>query len=169
MTYRKRMRLKEYDYSLPGYYYVTVSAQNGQEWFGEVTDGEMVLGMPGRIVEMSWREIPNHFDNVELDEFVVMPNHLHGIIIIKKEIVGDRHACPLRRQYQLLPVIIGGFKSAVSRQMHVSKIAGFRWQRSFYDRVLRGEKELKAIREYIRNNPQQWDLDAENGARCLSG
>jgi REP element-mobilizing transposase RayT len=95
-----------------------------------------------------------------------MPNHIHGIIIINEN-VGNRHACSLRRQYQLLPVIIGGYKSAVSRRIHAHGFGDFGWQKSFYDRVLRGGKELEAIRVYIRNNPLQWDLDDENASRRL--
>ena len=165
---RKSNRLEGYDYSKNGYYYVTICALNNIEWFGRVIEGNMELNEYGRIAKKIWLEIPRHFKNIKLDEFIIMPNHIHGIMIIDNATVGGRHACPLqvKRQDQTISVVIGSYKSAVARYIH-QLINGhcFRWQRSFYDHVIRNEKSLIKIREYIRNNPKKWDLDAENVRR----
>ncbi len=79
---RRRNRLPDYDYSTPGWYYVTICAYRLQCWFGDVVDGEMELNSFGKIAEDCWNKIPKHFKNVELDEYIIMPNHIHGIIII---------------------------------------------------------------------------------------
>jgi len=179
MDQRKPNRLKNYDYSQNGYYFVTICTRNRQEWFGIIENGEMKLNENGKIAERIWREIPGHFVNIELDEFVVMPNHIHGIICIKNT-VGNRHACSLRdghtcslrdghacslqkRQYQMIPVVVGSYKSAVTRNIRqIDPGNQFHWQKSFYDHVIRDELSLNRIREYIKNNPRQWDSDREN-------
>ena len=161
MNNRKSNRLPEYDYSQDGYYFVTVCAKDRHEWFGTIENDIMELNEYGQIARKMWLEIPCHFESIKLDEFIIMPNHVHGIIII----VGDRHACPLRigRQYQTLPVVIGSYKSAVARYIHQTKNGhDFHWQKSFYDQIIRDEKGLMQMREYMLNNPKQWELDVEN-------
>jgi REP element-mobilizing transposase RayT len=161
MKNRKPNRLYGYNYSQNGYYFVTVSTKDRCEWFGKIKNDIMELNEYGEIAKKAWLEIQNHFKNIELNEFVVMPNHVHGIIVI----VGDRHACPLqiKRQYQILPVVIGSYKSAVTRYINqIKNDKNFHWQRSFYDRVIRNENELAQIQEYILNNPKKLDLDTEN-------
>jgi len=113
-----------------------------------------------QIVQHCWNEIPNHFSNVELDEFIVMPNHIHGIVVIK---VGDGHDRPLQnvRQQQTLPKVIGSLKSAISNRLHHC-ISDFHWQRSYYDHVIRDDKELNNIRKYVNENPIEWNSDIEN-------
>jgi len=101
------------------------------------------------------KNIPGHFPDCAIDEFFVMPDHFHGIIELKKTArAGNRHACSLHscRPYQRIPVIIGAFKSASARLIHQSGYPEFKWQKSYYDRILRF-KELSCIRNYIRNNP----------------
>ena len=95
------MRLKYWNYSENGYYFVTICAKNKIEYFGKIKNGKMILNEYGKIAKKYWIEIPKHFLDVKIDEFVIMPNHIHGIIIIKN-IVGGRHACHLheKRQYQ---------------------------------------------------------------------
>ncbi|MEJ5264492.1 MAG: hypothetical protein WHT29_04170 [Bacteroidales bacterium] len=128
---RRSIRLKGYDYSQPGGYYVTLVTQNRECLFGDVVDGKMVLNEAGRIVEWIWYDLPNHVANVKLDEFVVMPNHVHGIIMIMaNDHVGaihelplhelpqhelpqresPQHESPLQRRNMTLPKIIGRFK-----------------------------------------------------------
>jgi len=117
------IRLAGYDYSRVGAYFVTLCAVDRKCLFGEIVAGEMRLNQIGTLVASCWGEIPKHFPNVTLDEFVVMPNHLHGILLLGDAVAG--HARPL-------PVIVGSFKSAVSR------LAGFPvWQRSYWDRIIR--------------------------------
>jgi len=110
--------------------------------------------------------IPEHFEDVRLDEHIIMPNHIHGIVIIDSgELVGNRHACslPKARQYQKLPVAIGSYKSAVSREINrIQNKLHFKWQKSFYDHIIRNDKSLYRIRRYIRYNPLKWEYDREN-------
>jgi len=132
MNIRKANRLKDYSYSRNGFYFVTTCAKNRKEYFGEIKKGEMVLNDYGEIAEELWLEIPKHFEDVELDEHIIMPNHVHGIIIIDsdEEPVGNRHACSLQedRQYQKLPVVIGSYKSAVTRKINQTHNE-FNWQK----------------------------------------
>ena len=167
MRKRKTVRLKEYDYSQAGHYFVTVCAKGRVEWFGHVEDGKMVLNERGVTVERCWNEILRHFPDVDLDAFVVMPNHVHGVIIINP--VGNRHACSIQRQYQKLPVIMGSFKSAVSKWIHTAGPGnkGFQWQKSYHDHIIRNEESLQRVREYIANNPALWAQDIENRNRRL--
>jgi len=165
MIVRKANRLKDYDYSRNGFYFVTICTKNRKEYFGEINDEKMVLNEYGEIAEKLWLEIPNHFEDVKLDEYIIMPNHVHGIIIIDsdEEPVGNRHACSLQegRQYQKLPVVIGSYKSAVTRE--INQIHNeFQWQKSFYDHIIRNDKSLHRIRKYIHYNPLKWEYDQEN-------
>jgi REP element-mobilizing transposase RayT len=142
---RQHIRLAGYDYSRVGAYFVTLCAVDRKRLFGEIVADEMRLSQIGSVVVSSWGEIPKHFPNVTPDEFVVMPNHLHGILLL-----GDVEAGHAR----LLPVIVGSFKSAVSR------LAGFPiWQRSYWDRIIRSEAELNQARRYIEENPFRWSTD----------
>jgi REP element-mobilizing transposase RayT len=143
---RQHMRLAGYDYSRVGAYFVTLCAVDQEGLFGEIVADKMCLNQIGTVVASCWGEIPKHFPNVALDEFVVMTNHLHGILLLADGMAG--HARPL-------PVIVGSFKAAVSR------LAGFPvWQRSYWDRVIRGEAELNQVRRYIAENPSRWSTDS---------
>ncbi|MFH0988178.1 MAG: transposase [Parcubacteria group bacterium] len=155
---RKSTRLKNYDYTQSGYYFVTVCVQNRECRFGNIINGEMVLNEFGKIVEQQWKWLKQNFNFVDLDVFIVMPNHFHGILII--EPVGNG----LDRSLQPLPIfnIIGAFKTTSSKLIHNSGLPSFSWQKSFYDHVIRRDESLNKIREYIVNNPLKWDLDREN-------
>ena len=161
---RKPNRLNNYDYSQSGWYFVTICVQNRECLFGQVENGRMIVNNYGRVAQQYWSEIPEHYEGVILDEFIVMPNHVHGIIVIAN--VGDRHACPLQsdRPHQTLPIIIGSFKSATTKQINQIRQTPSNpvWQRSFHDHIIRNEKSYWAIREYIRNNPANWTSDEEN-------
>jgi putative transposase len=153
----KRNRLLGYDYSQEGWYFVTICTHNREDFFGGIKNGQMVPSEAGKIAERCWREIPSHFPGVELDEFVVMPNHIHLIVS-----VGARHAWPPQKQekppYQRIPVVIGSFKSAVSKLAHSADPLGhFQWQRSYHDHIIRNDDSLNRIRIYIQNNPAQWE------------
>lgn len=164
---RKPNRLKGYDYSQDGYYFITTCIRDRLEYFGEIKDGEMLLNEYGKIVQQCWCDLINHYWNCELDEFVVMPNHLHGIVIINNHnFVGiDFKSVPtgMKQKQYSLSNIIQGFKIFSSRKINEQnpKILS-RWQRSFYDHIIRNEESLYKIREYIRNNPLRWDLDRNN-------
>lgn len=170
---RKRTRLKDYDYSKPGYYYVTVCSKDRRNIFGEYDKNNVGTGLApvrynnniklstlGQIIDKQWNDIPNQYGDLLLDAYVIMPNHIHGILIINKR----TGASPV----PTISNIIGSFKSKTSIEyLHYLKgnalnISGQIWQRSFYDHVIRNDKSLNNIREYIVNNPAQWDDDVEN-------
>ena len=159
---RKSIRLPGYDYSQAGWYFVTICTGDRECRFGYVVDGHIRCTALGRLVKGCWRQIPKHFKNVSLDVFAIMPNHIHGIIVIHDFPVGTRHALSLQRRYQTLPSVIGSFKSSVSRKMRSLSFDGFRWQRSYNDHVIRHEASFRKIRHYIVNNARKWDLDRDN-------
>jgi len=162
----KSIRKKEYNYSHTGSYFITICVKNCVNPFGVINQGKMIMNDTGLIVDDKWKQIPDHFENIEIDTHVIMPNHFHGIIKIidDNDIVGHRHAYDLhfeKRQHQRLPVIIGSFKAAASRDIHKA-LPEFNWQSSYYDRIIRNEKEYLNIQLYIAYNPLRWDYDIEN-------
>lgn len=156
---RKNPRLKDYDYANAGAYFVTICTHHKQAIFGQIKSGVVELNSYGQHAERAWRETPEHFPAVYLDEFVVMPNHVHGVVFIDSE--WARHASPLRRQAPSLGTVVGAFKSAAARlinQVRATPGAPL-WQRNYYEHVIRSEASLAEIREYIANNPLKWELD----------
>jgi putative transposase len=147
---RKPLRLAGHDYSRPGAYFITLVTIDRQCVFGEVVESSVRLSRTGEIIAATWRDIPAHYAKVTLDEFVVMPNHLHGVLIFDSD---NRHP---------LPAVIGAFKRLSARTAGLPV-----WQRSYHDRVVRGEEELARIREYVANNPAQWAMDEENPERRM--
>ncbi|MBI3591187.1 MAG: transposase [Candidatus Melainabacteria bacterium] len=162
--HRRSIRLKEYDYSQDGYYFVTICTKNRECFFGDVIDGKMELSPMGGIANECWNDIPKHFSNVLLDVFAIMPNHLHGIIVIDN--VGTYHGMSLRQFAKpiskSLSMIINQFKSSVKRQCNKNGFEYFGWQRNYYENVIRNEIALDNIREYIINNLIQWKFDRNN-------
>jgi len=175
--HRRSIRLPGYDYSRRGAYFVTICAHDRQFLFGEVEDGAMRLNETGKIADECWRAIPVHFGNVELDAFVVMPNHIHGIIVIAD--VGATHASPLQRASPMtrngpkrrsLAAIIGSYKSGVSKRINeicatdvgATHASPLLWQRNYYEHIIRDEAERGRVREYIEMNPARWAEDREN-------
>ncbi|MBD2168299.1 transposase [Calothrix membranacea FACHB-236] len=174
--HRRSIRLKGYNYTQPSAYFITICTKARQCLFGNVVNGEMQLNYLGYIAFNYWQTIPEHFPHIELDAFVVMPNHLHGILIITENPVGARQCLALNQhpnhktEKSCKPVrgsistVIGSYKSVVSKsiniiwQTHGQSI----WQRNFYEHIGRAEKSVDNIREYIANNPQRWDDDPEN-------
>lgn len=163
---RKSPRLKVWDYSNPFWYFVTICTHNHSDFFGKIISEQVLLNNLGIASHNFWTEIPAHYKSAELDYFVIMPNHLHGILILND--VGLRHAstnkkinnkeggtCPA----PTLSNIIGSFKSAVTKWTNQNGYSTFKWQRSYYDRIIRNEKELYFMRNYIKLNPSKWDLE----------
>lgn len=148
---RKINRLTKYDYSQPGYYFVTICTDNKIEYFGEIKNGIMVLNSAGNIAKQFWENTPLCYQNTDIDAFIVMPNHVHGIIIIQ-----DRQAKGL---HYSLSQIVGSYKNAVTKSIRAQTNIEFSWQPSFYDHVIRKDESLDKIREYIKNNPLKWELD----------
>jgi putative transposase len=172
--HRSSARLKTFDYASNAAYFVTVCTFSRDHLFGEIVDGEMQLNAAGQIVAECWDLIPEHFPNVELDAFIVMPDHIHGIVLISQPsdknergtvVVGATHASPLRPDTALerpngpkkrsLGSIIGSFKSAASKRINESRgLPGTPiWQRNYWDRVIRDDRELEETRKYILENP----------------
>jgi REP element-mobilizing transposase RayT len=173
MKERKQIRLKGYDYSKSGYYFVTICTQNRKKWLGKVRGGIPHLNEYGELARNFWTEIPQHFKDVEIDEFSIMPNHAHGILIIERNMVGDAYMRPHQgnafmhslqdKTKMLLSKVIQQYKASVTHKINIlQNDLHFQWQRSFYNHVICNEAELFRIREYIQNNPLKWDLDREN-------
>jgi len=156
---RKSPRLKKYDYSIPGYYFVTICTLGMKEIFGEIKNGKMNLNKLGKIVFTNWENISTLHHGVELDEFIIMPNHIHGIIIV----VDAKVASTTNRSKMTLSKLIQQFKRACTIEISsTSRLINDVWQRSFYDRIIRNEDELYQIRKYIQQNSLKWELEKES-------
>jgi len=159
-----------------------ICTQNRECLFGEIEDGEMVLNEAGRMVQIIWDEMRENYPGVETDEFVIMPNHIHGIVVLVGAgpracpDIGPR-ACPDIGQPQgvaptlSLPDIVHRFKTMSTKrytdgvkQSGWPPYPGKLWQRNYYEHIIRNENELNRIREYIQNNPLKWEFDRENPA-----
>lgn len=201
--HRRSIRLKDYDYSQPGKYFITVCIHDKRkQLFGEVTIGRMIENKIADTVRIWWNKIPDHFPNIALDEFIIMPNHIHGIIVIRDP-VGAGSSRPnlpepsgLHKSIEIyeysevgmnghdgchcndrddrdnngrddrapLGMIMGYFKYQTIKQINTLCNTGIRkiWQRNYYDHIIRDQKSLFFIRNYIRNNPAAWEIDREN-------
>jgi putative transposase len=179
---RKSIRLRDYDYRQAGAYYVMVCVNNRRCLFGDVGNGEMILNDAGEMVQRVWNEIPRFYDGIDIDYFQIMPNHLHGIIIIvgkhdvgaplvgalnnNNNVNGLNYNRAGTRPAPTLGEIIGAFKSITTNE-YIRKVKSNNWprfnnrlwQRNFYEHVIRDELGLARIRKYIINNPAQWQED----------
>jgi len=184
--HRRSVRLRHYDYAQPGAYFVTICAWQRECVFGIINDGTMKLNEYGVIVQNYLDQISGHFPNVEIDLHIIMPNHVHGIIVINNcrgEVPSPLIATPIITQplsNMHKPSKKGGETPPLRRPSLGHIVAYFKyqttkhinrtrntpgmpvWQRNYHDRVIRNEKELQEIRQYIRHNPLQWDRDDEN-------
>jgi REP element-mobilizing transposase RayT len=156
--------LNGYDYAQGGAYFVTIVAQDRRCMFGNIECGEMYLSPFGNIIKEVWQSIPFHFPQSTNDHFMIMPNHIHGII----ELVGARHAVPHDERFGKpvsgsIPTIIRSFKSESTRKINLYRKSpgGKVWQRNFYEHVIRNEKEFQAFYDYIYTNPLNWSNDDE--------
>jgi putative transposase len=174
-NHRRSIRLKGYDYTQAGAYFVTICTKDRACLFGDVADGVMRLNQMGHIVRQCWLAIPNHVPHVLLDEFVVMPNHVHGIIVIMPtHDVGATYASPLQNddtptrprgpQPRSVASIVGSFKSAAAKRINEQRGTPGApiWQRNYYEHIIRDDESLNLIRNYIADNPLRWQIDAEN-------
>jgi REP element-mobilizing transposase RayT len=180
---RKSVRLPFYNYSGHGGYFITICSFGGICSFGKINDGKVTLYKTGKIIQDEWLRTEQVRANVKLDMFVVMPNHFHGIVIIKETDdpkrathrvapTKTRRAVPAQeRQAKLITgsisAIIGQFKTVITKRVHSElKLESCSvWQRGFYEHVIRNEKELNRVRQYIIDNPIKWSLDKENRER----
>lgn len=188
---RRSIRLKGYDYSQPGAYFVTMVTRHRECLFGEIFAGRMELNETGKMIEAVWGRIPAHFHTTRLDEFIIMPNHFLGILwilstgeasaeeqysepIFQSEVYGDPKFPALQADASPQPprgtnpgslnAIIQNFKSISTRKINQAfNTPGNKiWQRDYFERVIRNERELNAIRQYIQDNPLKWERDREN-------
>jgi len=171
---RRSLRLGKYDYAQPGAYFVTVCAKGRACLFGEVADGEMRLSHMGEIVAEEWRRSADVRLEIGLNAFVVMPNHLHGILFIHDVRVNARATgrSPLPDDRpeargpapRSLGAFMAGFKSATTKRINQCRGTPGRlvWQRNYYEHIIRADESIHRIREYILNNPLEWTFDREN-------
>jgi len=166
---RRSIRLPGYDYSQAGAYFITIVTQDRACLFGDVVDGEMRPNPCGRIVQATWNGLPRHYPAIVLDEFVVMPNHIHGIITlmdVPQNVGAGLKPAPTDTTAKRhgLPEIIRALKTFSARRANALRGTSGTplWQRNYYEHIIRNEESLNRIREYIVNNPIQWDLDREN-------
>ncbi|MDY0925962.1 transposase [Pantoea trifolii] len=142
MNRRKNTRLQNYDYSSPGAYFITLVTRSRAPLFGRINHGQIIDSQIGSVARKEWHALPKRIPGIKLDLFILMPNHLHGIIWLT-----DGNSLPLSR-------IIAFYKAGVSRICHQSI-----WQYNFHERVIRDERELYFARQYIEQNPLRWELD----------
>ena len=159
---RRSIRLPGYDYTQPGAYFVTICAYRRERLFGGVEHQQVVLSAAGHIVEQNWLALSDHFAYIELDAFVVMPDHLHGIIIINDYGQPSECAPADGTRARSLNAVIQNLKSVSTRKINQMFQVRFVpvWQRGYYERVLRDDSELNNVRRYIEANPARWK---ENG------
>ena len=177
--HRQSTRLKGYDYSQEGSYFITLNLKDRKCLFGEIVTVDdavgtshvrtshvmsrrqkMILNNIGKIANDCWLEIPKHFPNVILHEYIIMPNHVHGIIELT---VGTSYMMSRQNKFSKpipgsISVIIQQYKSSVTRFVIKSNISYFKWQSRFYERIIRNERAFHNISEYIKNNPNKWQL-----------
>jgi len=175
--HRRSIRLKDYDYSQAGAYFVTICVKEKKPGFGNIQKGKMMLSPFGKIAYRCWKQIPSYFDLVKLDTFLIMPNHFHCILFLN---VGARFIVPYNKEGfdksnpyirnnpmvsnpTTLGKIIRFFKAKTTHQVrNIANFKYFQWQRNYYEHVVRNENELNLIRQYILYNPLQWQYDREN-------
>jgi len=168
ISQRKSLRLKNYDYSQNGFYFITICIQNKECLLGEIIDHKIILNNAGIMIDTIWHEIPNYYEGFQVHEFVIMPNHIHGIIEI-----ASRYGCPMGghgspplRELSLSDVMQRFKTMTTNKYIYGVKNYDWKvfpkqlWQRSYYEHIIRNEKTLEEIQTYIINNPKNWDKDS---------
>jgi putative transposase len=171
--HRRSPRLKGYDYCHAGAYFVTICTTGRECLFGEIQDGQMKMNDVGRMVEQCWLGIPGHFRHADLDAFVIMPNHIHGIIVLAEtgeaknlslpepgQIVQSKFHSPSRT----IGAIIRGFKIGLTTWCRKNSDLYLIWQRNYFEHIIRDRESFWKIRNYIAGNPGHWAEDCENPA-----
>ncbi len=152
--HRRSIRLDGYDYSQAGVYFITICSFRRACILGEIEAGQIKLGEIGTSIQRVWETLPNHYAHLSLDAFVIMPNHIHGLLVLDANpSVAKRHD---------IPMIVGSFKSFSAREVRQIEPSIQLWQRNYYEHIVREDDELDAIRNYIVSNPLQWDKDIDN-------
>lgn len=159
---KKQYRLPHFNYARSGYYFVTICSYKRKEIFSIVRDGRVVLTDIGEIIERSWNYITTSSSFASLDEYIIMPNHLHGIILIDNPNESDTADVKFVMRKRTLSVVVRTFKAAATANARKTYPTINLWQPLFYDRIIRNEQELQRIRKYIIDNPLQWEEDRNN-------
>ena len=190
--HRRSIRLQGYDYTQAGAYFVTIVVQGRACLFGDVAGEEMQLNDAGGMVQQVWQDLPDRYSGINMDEFIIMPNHIHGVINIVQPVgaslVGaqedqpkavsgeiqprDRattRVAPTQDSRYALGDVVGAFKSLTTveyvrgvKSLGWPQFSGKLWQRNYFEHVVRSEESLTKIRQYIRDNPLRWEFDKEN-------
>ena len=168
--FRQSARLENYDYSKGGTYFVTVTVDGEGEIFGNIVEGKVDLNKAGEIIEKVWMNLPKQFTNVKLDEFVIMPDHFHGIIILENMKEGlmnqartmEKNWILMKNKKNTLGKIIRAFKAKVAKLIREDGAIDFKWHRNYYDHIVRDEKDLLIIKKYIKNNPLNLEIAKNN-------
>ncbi len=169
---RRSIRLKGYDYSADGAYFITICVRDRECLLGEIYDRQMILNEYGSIVRDVWEDLPNRVSDIDLDEYIIMPNHFHAIISINKSLESTEIYKSLdiddikARRKMILPKVVGRFKMLTAKAINQKReIEGSFWQRNYYERVIRSEEDCQIVRQYIINNPVQWEMDEHHPVR----
>lgn len=173
--HRRSVRLANYDYSSPGMYFVTICTQDKAEFFGEIVKGQAILNAAGQMAESWWKRSPAKFPGVLLHEFVVMPNHLHGLLALTNYPDAGRPGlatAPLKKvEPPRLARIVQWYKTVTTRAYYRGvhragwpAVPDRLWQRNYYEHIVRSPKAGRAIVRYITENPERWSIDVENPA-----
>jgi putative transposase len=180
--HRKSIRLKGYDYSQEGLYFITICCKKKECMFGQIelvenSEAVMQLNEAGKIAKDCWLQIPKHFPNAVLHEYIIMPNHIHGIIELMKPdgsaYVGAENFQPLQTTNRVIPPknefqkiiprsigsIIRGYKTGVTKWFRSNSEIYTVWQRNYYEHIIRNEQSYHKISNYITNNPAKWSED----------
>ena len=157
-------RLECWDYTAPGYYFITICIKKMQCLFGCITNGKMQLSFLGQIIANEWQKTETIRSNVILDQWIIMPNHIHGIIIIteRKNVQTPRRGVSTCLLPNSLGSIIGQFKSVCTKRIWTAGYHDFRWHRNYHDHIIRNGQDLHRTQKYIQYNPSKWDIDEYN-------
>lgn len=160
----KTLRYNDYNYSNNGFYFITICIKDRRHVFGEIENGKMIINNIGIIAKNIWQNLNKNRKNILLHTFVVTPNHIHGIVQVNN--INQYNVVPentSERKNQIIPNLISVYKSLVSKEIKKKYInIDFKWQKSYYDRIIRNDSELMAIENYINSNPSKWERDIEN-------
>jgi len=189
--HRRSIRLKGYDYSQPGLYFITICVKNRKHLFGHIADGEMILNDAGQMVESEWLKLPQRFQNIELHKYIVMPNHFHAIlqivgaslVVAPNDTTAQNDIIDATKKGQpqgIAPTgvaptgktvgdMVGAFESITTvkyirgvKNKNWKPFDGILWQRNYWEHIIRNEKSYQAISKYILNNPLKWNDDKFN-------
>ena len=169
MNNRKSIRIPNFDYSSPGSYFITICTHQMHEIFGKIVDEKMIMNEMGETAKKYWIDIPIHYPHMELDEFVIMPNHVHGIINIIDDITvwSQDPVTRINRFQQIIPrsicTAIRGYKLGVTKWARNNTSHYTVWQRNYFEHIINNDDELDRIRDYIQYNPLNWQLKKVEG------